>query len=82
MNCPYCKCTSIIKITDSRHRYDKNDIRRRRECVKCNKRFTTIELIIEDSKSGKQIPVTETIRRINTDKIKNLLNQIREEIGD
>lgn len=41
MRCPKCKYKLIVK--DSRH--TANFIRRRRECVKCHNRFTTIERI-------------------------------------
>ena len=42
MNCPYCGNTSL-KVTDKRG--SANGIRRRRECLKCRKRFTTHEKI-------------------------------------
>ncbi len=44
MNCPNCGCTEN-KVIDSRHIDKDNGIRRRRECIKCNKRFTTYEYI-------------------------------------
>jgi len=43
MNCPYCNYAES-KVTDSRDA-GKYAIRRRRECLKCNKRFTTYESI-------------------------------------
>ena len=43
MNCPYCNYIES-KVTDSRDA-GKYAIRRRRECLKCNKRFTTYESI-------------------------------------
>ena len=43
MNCPYCN-SNKIRVVDKRSS-DKNSIRRRRECLKCNKRFTTYERI-------------------------------------
>ena len=45
MKCPYCHHDEI-KVTDSRST-DDNNIRRRRECMNCGKRFTTYE-VIED----------------------------------
>ncbi|MFC1873646.1 transcriptional repressor NrdR, partial [Chloroflexota bacterium] len=40
MNCPYCGYTDS-RVVDSR---DANDgIRRRRQCLSCNARFTTYE---------------------------------------
>ena len=43
MNCPYCQ-NFETKVTDSRDT-GTYTIRRRRECLKCNKRFTTYESI-------------------------------------
>ncbi len=43
MLCPYCECKES-KVLDSRH-IDSTSIRRRRECEKCKKRFTTYEKI-------------------------------------
>lgn len=46
MKCPYC--TDIEdKVVDSRLSAEGNSIRRRRECLKCEKRFTTYEHIEE-----------------------------------
>ena len=44
MNCPSCGCPEN-KVIDSRHIVTDNGIRRRRECIKCGKRFTTYEYI-------------------------------------
>lgn len=42
MNCPFCNHYET-KVVDSRPTSEGNSIRRRRECVKCSKRFTTYE---------------------------------------
>ena len=42
MECPYCSHTEM-KVTDKRD--SPEGIRRRRECLKCKKRFTTYEKI-------------------------------------
>ncbi|MBR4723143.1 MAG: transcriptional repressor NrdR [Clostridia bacterium] len=42
MKCPYCGFTES-KVIDSRPAEDGTSIRRRRECLKCQKRFTTYE---------------------------------------
>ena len=42
MNCPFCGNTTL-KVTDKRT--SSNGIRRRRECLKCRKRFTTHEKV-------------------------------------
>lgn len=44
MRCMYCGCEDS-KVIDSRPNEDGTSIRRRRECVKCGKRFTTFETI-------------------------------------
>lgn len=46
MKCPYCR-NSDTKVVDSRTTSDRNSIRRRRECLKCKKRFTTYERMEE-----------------------------------
>ncbi len=46
MKCPFCEHTDT-KVIDSRHTEDGHAIRRRRECEKCSKRFTTYEKIEE-----------------------------------
>ncbi len=44
MKCPYCGWEDS-KVVDSRPADDGERIRRRRECFKCGKRFTTYEMI-------------------------------------
>ena len=44
MKCPYCGDTES-KVIDSRPTDEGERIRRRRECLKCGKRFTTYEVI-------------------------------------
>ena len=44
MKCPYCS-TAETKVIDSRETEDLSTTRRRRECLKCEKRFTTYERI-------------------------------------
>ncbi|MEG2118183.1 MAG: transcriptional regulator NrdR [Clostridia bacterium] len=44
MKCPSC-LHSESKVVDSRPSADNSTIRRRRECLKCGKRFTTYEII-------------------------------------
>ncbi|WP_077367807.1 transcriptional regulator NrdR [Anaerosalibacter sp. Marseille-P3206] len=46
MKCPFCDYYET-KVIDSRPTDEGQAIRRRRECVKCNKRFTTYEKIEE-----------------------------------
>lgn len=44
MKCPACGCADS-KVIDSRSVEEGNSIRRRRECLACQKRFTTFEII-------------------------------------
>jgi transcriptional repressor NrdR len=46
MKCPYCGFTQD-KVIDSRESKDADSIRRRRECERCTKRFTTYERLDE-----------------------------------
>ena len=46
MKCPFCEHPDT-KVIDSRHTEDGHAIRRRRECEKCSRRFTTYEKIEE-----------------------------------
>lgn len=44
MKCQYCSCVDS-KVIDSRPTEEGNSIRRRRECIRCGRRFTTYEKI-------------------------------------
>ena len=60
MKCPFCGYTES-KVVDSRPTDDSERIRRRRECLRCQKRFTTYEVvetvpIIVIKKNGMQEP--------------------------
>ena len=44
MKCPYCGYKES-KVVDSRPADEGSSIRRRRECLKCEKRFTTYETV-------------------------------------
>src|SRR6201995_1920757 len=46
MKCPFCAHTED-KVVDSRESREGDSIRRRRECLKCEKRYTTYERIDE-----------------------------------
>lgn len=46
MKCPYCGFAQD-RVVDSRESKEAESIRRRRECERCNKRFTTYERIDE-----------------------------------
>ncbi|MBI5144739.1 MAG: transcriptional repressor NrdR [Candidatus Omnitrophica bacterium] len=60
MRCPFCGYKED-KVVDSRATQEESAIRRRRECLKCGKRFTTYEYIEEVSlmvikKDGRREP--------------------------
>lgn len=60
MRCPYCSSDSS-KVVDKRAVDSRGDIRRRRECLKCSKRFTTYEslaglTILVIKKDGRREP--------------------------
>ncbi len=60
MRCPFCKKDND-KVIDTRPSEDGSAIRRRRECLECNKRFTTHERLEEMpvrviKKSGRREP--------------------------
>lgn len=68
MKCPYCgsKETEVVETRDSE---DLETIRRRRACIKCEKRFTTYERVenvnlVVIKKDGKR-------EQFNRDKLKN-----------
>ena len=44
MNCPYCQHTDT-RVVETRETEESDVTRRRRECAKCEKRFTTYERI-------------------------------------
>ena len=44
MKCPFCG-DQESKVVDSRHSEDGLSIRRRRECLNCQRRFTTYEVV-------------------------------------
>ena len=60
MNCPYCNHHET-KVIDSRESKDGLEIKRRRECLNCEKRYSTVEKILkldlEVLKSNGQIEV-------------------------
>jgi len=93
MNCPYCN-HSDTKVTDSRD--TGASIRRRRECLHCNKRFTTYEyiemaplfVIKKDGRREKfdRCKIKNGMmkalekRPISTEKIEDMVDQIEEKI--
>lgn len=46
MKCPFCQST-LSKVVDKRGVEGRGEIRRRRECLKCSRRFTTYEAVAQ-----------------------------------
>jgi transcriptional repressor NrdR len=64
MRCPFCHSTQN-KVIDSRPSREANAIRRRRECLHCQRRFTTYEQVEENmpliiKKDGRREPYQRT----------------------
>lgn len=63
MRCPFCDADKdSLKVIDSRTCEDGRAVRRRRQCLKCDKRFTTYERIEEQTRlivvksDGRRVP--------------------------
>ena len=75
MQCPYCK-SNDSKVIDKRLTNDSNN-RRRRECLKCSKRFTTYEKIeaLEKEEITQIKKRDGSIALFNPKKIKNVISK-------
>ena len=72
MKCPFCG-DQASKVVDSRHSEDGLSIRRRRECLACQRRFTTYEIV----ESLPIIVVKRNGSRQNFDRNKILNSMVR-----
>ena len=72
MKCPFCG-DQESKVVDSRHSDDGLSIRRRRECMNCQRRFTTYEVV----ESLPIIVVKRNGSRQNFDRNKLISSMIR-----
>ena len=97
MKCPFCKRDSD-KVIDSRPLEEASVIRRRRKCLKCERRFTTYErleqiplIVIKNDKrreSFNRDKLREGIiracekRPISIEIIENIVNEIEYELRD
>lgn len=95
MRCPFCHSTQN-RVIDSRPSREANAIRRRRECLKCGRRFTTYEQVEETlplivKKDGRREPyqrtkVAEGIKKacekrpVSIDAIENFLDDLEREL--
>lgn len=93
MECPYCSYQGL-RVTDKRD--SSSGIRRRRECKKCKKRFTTYENIVEHmfyiikkdkrrekfskEKLQKGIEKAFEKRPVSQEKIDKMINKIEEQL--
>lgn len=95
MKCPFCNHNET-KVTDSRDTNDNKTIRRRRECEKCQARFSTYEQIeilnrIVIKRDGTKEAYSRnkieegikraTNKRIDGENLKNLIDEIEAEIN-
>lgn len=68
MKCPFCQST-LSKVVDKRTVFGRGEIRRRRQCLKCERRFTTyeslasLELLVVKKDGRKEIFNREKIER-------------------
>lgn len=94
MKCPFCQ-SSLSKVVDKRSVESRGEIRRRRECLKCTKRFTTYEIIsaieiLVIKKNGKKEPfareklhrglIRALEKRPGIDRVESMLNRIESRI--
>ena len=92
MHCPFCQ-NPDTKVVDTRISDDGHSIRRRRECPKCSKRFTTLEttmlLVVKRSGNVEQFDRNKVIsgvrkacqgRLINEDDLKMLGQKVEEDL--
>ncbi len=94
MECPYCTHVGT-EVIETRAREDVNAIRRRRQCLKCGKRFTTYERIenldlVVIKKSGeKEVFNREKLqsgiekackKRISEEEIEAIVDEIEREV--
>ena len=60
--CPHCNKYTETRVTNGRKQVSLNGFRRRRECLGCGERYSTIEVIVEGKKHD-----TAKIRSITDD---------------
>ena len=97
MKCPYCEHTDS-KVIDTRPTEEGTSIRRRRECLKCEKRFTTYEvvetmpIIVIKKDNSRQVFDREKImsglfracvkRSITTDVLEGIVDSIEQQLAN
>ncbi|MBC2578994.1 transcriptional regulator NrdR [Clostridium sp. DJ247] len=97
MKCPYCGYAES-KVVDSRSTEDNASIRRRRECLSCNKRYTTYEkienvpiLVIKKNMNREYFDRTKIInglikacqkRPVSRQQIEDVANEVEKKINN
>ena len=89
MKCPFCKNSTTI-VKDSRNNQEQTQIRRRRECLICLKRYSTIEklqvksiIVIKRSGIKKNFDREKILRSIITAlRKRNINNEVAEDLTD
>lgn len=95
MRCPYCE-SSETKVIDTREAGDTEITRRRRECLKCKKRFTTYErvegvelVVVKKDKRREQFDRQKLVhgilracekRPVKQEKIEKIVDEIETEL--
>jgi transcriptional repressor NrdR len=97
MKCPFCNYLED-KVVDSRESKEGDAVRRRRECLKCERRFTTYERIDEvpymvikkdgrREKFDRQKVLSGLLkacekRPVSTPKLSDLVNHVEQKVSD
>lgn len=95
MHCPFCKAEET-KVIDSRLVAEGTEVRRRRECISCNERYTTYETAVlvmpnvvkrdgsrvpfDESKLRKGVDLALHKRPVSMEAVENALQQIKHQL--
>lgn len=94
MKCPFCE-SRLSRVVDKRTVESRGEIRRRRECLKCEKRFTTyetvaaLEIVVIKKDGRKQVYIREKLgagltkaleKRPGIDRVESILDRIENRI--
>ena len=98
MRCPFCSADEKDKVIETRVSKDGREIRRRRECEACTRRFTTYERIEESMPmvikgDGRREPFDRNKivhgvhaacakRKVSQDQIRTLAEEVEREVGE
>ena len=94
VKCPFCQ-SNLSKVVDKRSVDSRGEIRRRRECLKCDNRFTTfetlakVEILVIKKDGRKEVYIREKLekglikaleKRPGIDKVSLILDRIESRI--